>query len=121
MEMALETNSGVRNKHRTLTMQAVAGNSGGVDLAFTFLRSNWDAMIRRWVTNKILTNHFNHLMLLIDNPISRFGVSMPSGLITTLSTQVSSPLEIQDVRSTNLSHKRSAILISNKTFIVLVF
>jgi len=73
MELALEINSGMRDKHRTLALQAVAGNSGGVDLAFAFLRNNWEAMIRR------------------------HGVGMVSGLVTTLSTQLSSALEIKDL------------------------
>lgn len=45
--MAIERNSGVRDKHRAILMQAVAGNSAGVDITFSFLRNNHEAIIRR--------------------------------------------------------------------------
>ncbi|OXA52535.1 aminopeptidase Ey [Folsomia candida] len=93
LEMAFDLNSGVRGKHRTLTVQAVAGNSAGVNLAFSFLRANWEAMIRR------------------------YGASMPSGIITTLSTQLISALErknLEDfVASTGAQLQLSAGAVEN--------
>jgi hypothetical protein len=75
MDMALDRNSGILDKHRAIAMQAVAGNSGGVDIAFNFLRNNYETMMRR------------------------YGTSIVNSVVSTLSTQFNNGFDREDVRA----------------------
>jgi hypothetical protein len=47
LDLALERGSGIRDSQRTAAMQAVAGNTAGVDLAFNFIRNQYNTIVRR--------------------------------------------------------------------------
>lgn len=49
MELAIDHTSNIEDPHRVVALQAVAGNSVGVELAFRFIRTNLATIVRRYV------------------------------------------------------------------------
>ncbi|CAL8126792.1 unnamed protein product [Orchesella dallaii] len=74
LDLSIDQRSGIETSHRVTAMQAVAGNSIGVDLAFNFIRNNFNTIQRR------------------------FGVSMISSVITTLSNTLNKAYDVTDVQ-----------------------
>jgi len=75
LDMAIDRRSPIWDKHRATAMQAVAGNTAGANIAFNFIQTNYDLIV------------------------VRFGTSVITSVITTLTTQFSSEIEIRNLRN----------------------
>lgn len=61
--MAIALNSGIEEGHRTMAIQAVAGNPHGADLVLKFIKQNFSTIIRRLIFTA--SHHFIYTFLLI--------------------------------------------------------
>jgi aminopeptidase N len=91
LDLVLDNESFLRPEHRLTAIQAVAGNSAGVDLTFNFIRNEFDTLVRRR------------------------GVSMFSSTVATLSNYMNTELAHSDLnafimsKETELESVRSSL------------